>query len=516
MINLSLTIRKNSNLTDYYINEISKIIELSKTRSSSSNNKEIFEQFFTDPSTAIFMARLFKEKRKKHIHILDPGAGVGVLGVAVITQICTWDNKPEKITLTCYEIDESLLPYLEQSLSLCEEICLQHAIKFTSNIETGDFVSKAINTLHSKIKNTHDFSILNPPYKKINNDSECKQLLSDIGVDVTNEYTAFVALVKRLLNRSGELVAITPRSFCNGQYFYQFRKDFLSEMVIDHIHLFESRSKVFTGENVLQENVIYHATKKKKTSKQNVTISFSEDQNLNNIEQNSINYEQLIHPEDESLIIRLLKNGDDEEIKNKVESLPSTLDDLNLLLSTGPVVDFREKQSDLSKDVTIGSVPLIYPEHFNNGFITWPKPDVRKYNSIYPADHNLSRLRPIGNYVLVKRMSSKEERRRIVAAVYNSNDYNMNLIGFENKINYFHRNGEGFDLLVAKGLSLYLNSTQIDTYFRQFSGNTQVNASDLKRIKYPSLQKLSVLGNAYGTTLPIQTEIDRLVEQICF
>jgi adenine-specific DNA-methyltransferase len=40
-----------------------------------------------------------------------------------------------------------------------------------------------------------------------------------------------------LLDRSGELVAITPRSFCNGPYFKPFREDFLEAMSLRRLHV---------------------------------------------------------------------------------------------------------------------------------------------------------------------------------------------------------------------------------------------------------------------------------------
>ena len=54
--------------------------------------------------------------------------------------------------------------------------------------------------------------------------------------------------------------------------------------------------------------------------------------------------------------------------------------------------------------------------------------------------------------------------------------------GFENHLNYFHENGEGLPLDLAKGLAAFLNSDAVDQYFRIFSGHTQVNATDLRNL----------------------------------
>ena len=65
---------------------------------------------------------------------------------------------------------------------------------------------------------------------------------------------------------------------------------------------------------------------------------------------------------------------------------------------------------------------------------------------------------------------------------------------------------------VAKGLYIYLNSTLLDSYFRQFSGHTQVNATDLRNLHYPSHSILIEIGNSF-TDIPVdQVEIDHILE----
>src|SRR5262249_19580682 len=106
-------------------------------------------------------------------------------------------------------------------------------------------------------------AILNPPYKKISADSATRRRLERVGLQATNAYTGFVAMCCELLTAGGQIVAITPRSFCNGPYFLDFRKFFLRRMTIDRIHLYGSRDQAFKEDEVLQENVIYRAVKGK-------------------------------------------------------------------------------------------------------------------------------------------------------------------------------------------------------------------------------------------------------------
>ncbi len=68
------------------------------------------------------------------------------------------------------------------------------------------------------------------------------------------------------------------------------------------------------------------------------------------------------------------------------------------------------------------------------------------------------------------------------------------MLAFENHLNLFHDNRHGISPSLARGLSVYLNSTAVDDNFRSFNGHTQVNATDLKTLKYPSRVTLDKLG----------------------
>jgi adenine-specific DNA-methyltransferase len=121
---------------------------------------------------------------------------------------------------------------------------------------------------------------------------------------------------------------------------------------------------------------------------------------------------------------------------------------------------------------------------------------------------------PNGVYVLVKRFTAKEERRRVVATVFRPEGSlaGFATVGFENHLNYFHHEGGGLDERLAEGLAVYLNSTVVDSYFRQFSGHTQVNATDLRGLRYPSRGQLYRLAESMGAGTRDQEAIDSAVE----
>jgi adenine-specific DNA-methyltransferase len=194
-----------------------------------------------------------------------------------------------------------------------------------------------------------------------------------------------------------------------------------------------------------------------------------------------------------------------------------TLSNIGLEVCTGPVVDFRLKKywrDEPGND----TAPLLYPHHFSGGTLCWPKPH-KKPNALQLAlDGNkcdVSKwLMPRGHYVLVKRFSAKEERRRLVAYYLSYEALEAAHIGFENHWNVFHIGKHGMDEDTAIGLSTFLNSTILDEHFRVFSGHTQVNATDLRNMRYPSREQLRNLGQHAKDQPNDQATIDRLLEEL--
>jgi adenine-specific DNA-methyltransferase len=463
---------------------------------------------------AALMAEMF-ELPADHVRLLDPGAGTGILTAAFIEELCSRDNPPAGIEAIAYEVDDLMADYLQETYGLCQEYCEAHAVRFSGEVRRQDFIedlSVAAQGGFLATEQPFDAVIMNPPYGKLRADSAHRRLVEQAGVRVPNEYAAFVAVAALLLHRKGELVAITPRSFCNGPYFSQFRKFLVKELSLRRIHVFEARDAAFKEGDVLQENIVFGAVRSAGAPTE-VMITCSPGPVDESVKRRSVAYEQVVKPDDPDCFIHLITDSMGDRVTRRLGQLDATLRELGLSVSTGPVVDFRHKER-LRQQPGADTVPLIYPCHVGSGFVDWPGADSGKPNAFLAEREPDNLLVPEGYYVVVKRFTSKEEKRRLVAAVYEPHETTIGPVAFENHLNYYHRDGAGLETDVARGLAAYLNSTLVDKYFRLFSGHTQVNATDLRRLPYPRLNQLKELGRRASAACQGQQPIDDLIREV--
>ena len=458
-----------------------------------------FGQFMTPANVAQFMASLFSG-RKSEVRLLDAGAGAGSLINAFVKR---WGS--QGVSVSAYEIDPTMISYLCETLGR-----YGNCSGFEAKIIDQDFIRDAVYRIKMGNKERFTQAIQNPPYKKINSDSEHRALLRAAGLETVNLYTAFLGLTIDLMEKGGEIVAIIPRSFCNGPYYKPFREWMLKKCSLDHIHLFHSRTSAFNDDDVLQENVILKLACGKKQGK--VTITTSNDPSFSDLEAHEYLFSQIVHDDDEQKFIHVPTAPTHGGIGG-VALASRSLGEIGLEVSTGPVVDFRLKEF-LREQPEIGAAPLLYPTHFSKGSLEWPRKS-KKPNAIMNTAETKKWLYPNGSYTVVRRFSSKEERRRIVAHVVDPDAFKGSAIGFENHLNVFHSRKKGIDKNIANGLSVFLNCTPVDEYFRRFSGHTQVNATDLRLLRYPELDELKELGQWLQKQDRVTQElIDKQVEAV--
>lgn len=482
-------------------------------------------QFMTPAPIGRFMAGMFSNPFAR-VRLLDPGAGAGSLTAAFVERLCATRPKPRAVTLVCYEIEPPLIDGLRRTLDAAAARCDAAGVPVDAEIRRRDFLLDQPAGLQPGLldgdgRDAEEFSsvIMNPPYRKIRSDSGHRAALRRAGVETSNLYAGFLFLAARRLRPGGELVAIVPRSFCNGAYFRPFRERFFSFMSLRRLHLFGARDSAFDGDRVLQENVILHAVKGAPPSDVRITASAGGDFHpdpasgewtTEDLTERRVDPAQVIDPADPDRVVRIAATDLERRIAERMACFRTDLAGLGLEVSTGPVVDFRVR-SDLRAQPEAGAVPLLYAAHFRRGGCDWPS--TARPNAIRVTHRTRNWLwSNRGCFVVVRRLTSKEEPRRIVASVHAS-DLPGDLVGFENHLNVYHAGRQGFDRTLARGLAAWLNSGLVDRYFRQFSGHTQVNASDLRALPYPSREVLRRMGAGAGSEVSSARHVDDTVDK---
>jgi adenine-specific DNA-methyltransferase len=478
------------------------------SRGLSAKHRASFGQFFTPSAAADFLAALLELPERGSFRLLDPGAGVGSLSAAVAVRVI--EERPElELQITAFEIDGQLIPPLTETLRECAAFAERRNVSVQFDIRRSSFVEYATGSLFERPQQ-FDAVIANPPYRKVNTTAPERVAAEMCGLRASNLYTIFTGLAADLLVDGGQMSVIIPRSWANGPYHEPFRRFLLERLSLDFLHVYEKRGKVFADTDVLQENVVFHGVRGVEVDM--ITLSTSAGGEDPRVER-EVSIDDVLHPDDPHAFLHIPIDERATRVAEQLMGLPATLGDLDVQVSTGRVVDFRAREH-LRQDPGDDTVPLVYPGHLCDARVVWPAPGSKKPNALHHSDQTAPLLLPNETYVLVKRFSAKEERRRVVAAVSGPGDLPGDVVGYENHLNVYHRDGHGLSLLLALGLSAYLNCTLVDDYVRSFSGHTQINATDLRRLRYPSAEELVRLGGVLSARAwPAQSELDALVAE---
>lgn len=468
------------------------------SRSYNIDIRKLKGQIFTPEQVSRFMASLFEIKTDT-LRVLDPGAGTGILTAAFCERLLT-NEKIVSLTIDVYETDHNILLFLKKVLESCkaELECRGHKVEY--NIYEKDYILCNKNyftksdLMWMDIKPIlYDYIISNPPYYKLNADSLQSTVMMGLISGQPNIYSLFMALSASMIKSEGEMVFITPRSFCSGLYYKKFRQWFLKNVQISNIHLFESRNEIFDHDEVLQENIIIKA---KKTNKhENVIISESRNKYFDKISKVEVQSENVIFHKNGDIFIRIPTSSYDLDILHIVDSWPCTFEKLGLEISTGPVVSFRAEEF-LLPELTDNpkSVPLLWMHNMQEMSVVWPLKKIKKASAIQVCNETKTLLLPVKNYVLVKRFTSKEQKRRLYASVLLESEFPYKNVGIENHVNYIHKPNANLSVYEAFGIASILNTTFVDNFFRSLNGNTQVNATEIRCLPFPDIEHIRDIG----------------------
>ena len=479
--------------------------------------------YLTPPNIARFMAG-HSSYSEPHMRVLDPGSGTGILSAAVC-EAASRSETLKSLHVDAYEIEQSLAGLTRLVLAFAQDWLDRRGVALTFNVTDGDFLLKHTAAIRARSENTlwggnggpdveYDLVVSNPPYFKIGKDDPRAMAWESAVHGQPNIYALFMAVSAELLSRSGELVYIVPRSFASGPYFKRFREVFFRRVAPTAIHLFESRKDVFKNQTVLQENLVIGARPRMDgEALDEVQVLISHSRAAHDLAERHhllVDLGYVLDLASANKELSIPRCEEDLELVQAVRAWPNTLHSLGLEVSTGPVVPFRATQFLADAECERPAVPLLWMQHVRPMRTTWPLPVADKSQWIEAAPGSMKLLVPDATYVLLRRFSAKEEKRRLVAAPLIQGSLDEDLVGLENHLNYIRGISRELDEELAYGLSALLNSTFLDRFFRISNGNTQVSATELRAMPLPAERDIRAIGAEAQGRLDSATDLSNL------
>ena len=457
-----------------------QIAAISKEASSSlsKSDKILHASYFTPKMLSDHMVKIADYRGGK---LGDKGAGGGILSAtAAARHILSKSNRP--CFISANEIIPQLRDFLKQSYKVVSDKAHSLNKAFDEEIN-GDFTDLADKALATEFGDYENI-IINPPYFKISPKNELNQIIKQhLGFTVPNIYSGFMLISLHLLKQDGSLTALVPRSFFNGSYHKSFRRYIRQHYSIDTITRYRSRSNAFKYENVIQENVIVKFTKRSQVPKIKVFTCLDP----YSAPEHEMNLASELLLNNDNDIFALPADLDELNAYTKTKSLPFKLQELGLKLSTGKVVEYRHKES--LNNSNIGAM-YIEAKCLNTDHDTYQRKHSKRShgNALEVNEQTANTLIDAQNVILLKRISSNSDKQRMKCTVLRKSDCTSNKLALSNHIQYI--SGEALqDTDLALKIAKYLSSNDVEKSIRAISGTTQVNASDIDLIRFPSFNQ---------------------------
>lgn len=472
-------------------------------------------QFFTSMETARFMAGMFNiEHLSEEVSILDPGAGTGILTAALVERLQS-DDYIRKVNVVCYEIDEQVLPVLESNLAYLKH---NSSVQMDYKIVNEDYLLSQADDFEGTIlanpySPKYDYIIGNPPYLRIMKEDAAATLMPSVVHGAPNLYFLFASMSLFNLKDGREMVYIIPRSWTSGLYFKSFRDYLLRNGKLEHIHLFISRDRVFSQEQVLQETMIIKVKKTQEIPVRITLTSSNSSSDFDTITTIELPYNDVVVGS-ESYVFLPTSQYEMNIIKS-INRYKTTFPDIGIKMRTGIIVDFRQWDY-LRATNEKGTVPLFYSQHIKNGRVNH-MPSGKEFDWV--TEDKMALVQDNKDYVFCKRFTAKEEKRRLQCGIYLASDFpEYDKIGTQNKINFIERiDGQLLSISEIYGIYALLNSTLFDMYYRIMNGSTQVNSSEINSIPVPPIKGIREIGNRLIQADDLSTSTcDRIITEVAY
>jgi len=365
-----------------------------------------------------------------------------------------------------------------------------------------------------------EWVVANPPYAKFPTRGMNVEQLKRFSATTyghPNLYGLFLQVGVELLADGGRICFINPKSFVSGLYFRNLRQFLKRELDLQRFDTFDKRTGLFEG--VLQDVVILTGEKHTERAEQIELREFVGTPDKLPERETHVPRQSVLLGKKLDHAFFIEANPVAHLVLGKMLAKAEPLAAYSVEAVTGTIVwnrlkpHVRNEQSD-------DALPLIW----GNGIRLYRfqglgnRSGEGSHMAIVPKTQGIISS---GEALLVKRMTAKEEPRRIVACRLPS-DLAESRDGWfaENHVNIVRpkRGGAEVDLDAVLGL---LNSRLYDFVFRALNGNTQVSATELEMLPVasgPELEEIAKLARRLtetgGDDAEAQAELDRLVFEL--
>jgi hypothetical protein len=354
-------------------------------------------------------------------------------------------------------------------------LCIASNRRMVDVVEVGD-------ALRPRKMGQFDLVIGNPPYGRVTLDEPMRNHYARSLYGHANLYGLFTDLALRLVKPTGVLAYLTPTSFLGGHYFKALRQLLTDEMTPTAFDFITDREGVF--DDVLQETLLTAYVKERRDAPATVSVLVPHGLNAARIESlGKVNVDRCGNP------WLLPRKVTDAAFLDAIALMPTRLADLGYGVSTGQLVWNRHK-TQLRTAADRESLPLIWAESVTHaGFIF--SADRRNHVPYINVREDQPHLITRRACVLVQRTTSKEQNRRLLAAVLPQSflDEHAGVV-VENHLNLVYAPADLPAKVASETIAALLNTQAVDRAFRCISGSVAVSAYELNALPLPSKEQL--------------------------
>ena len=332
---------------------------------------------------------------------------------------------------------------------------------------------------------TFDLVVGNPPYGRVTLDDARRKHYARSLYGHANLYGLFTDLALQLVKPNGVIAYLTPTSFLGGQYFKALRELLTTEASPVAFDFISDREGVF--DDVLQETLLTTYIKTRSAAAPLSAVSVIVPKGLNAARIEPVGKVSVAGAGRPWLLPR---RGADATFLDAVSKMPARLSDVGYMVSTGQLV-WNRHRAQLRNVFEDGSLPLIWAESVTQAGFSFAA-NRRNHVPFLAVRADQPHLVTRRSCVLVQRTTSKEQSRRLLAAVIPQTflDQHKGAV-VENHLNLVYI--AGHSPITPNTIAALLNTEAVDRAFRCISGSVAVSAYELLALPLPSLSQLQEL-----------------------